>query len=148
MSLPFAYVDTSVFIKRFVEEVGTDEIEDFIAEGKFKLVISSLSIVEIKSVLKRKILQNEISQETATSIKDHVNFEITSQSLAFETMDASTFERTGQLIDRLKSQLGALDALHLACAINSGCQLMVSADKQLLRASSEAGLAILEINKH
>jgi predicted nucleic acid-binding protein len=147
MSLPIAYVDTSAFIKRFIEEPGTNAIEHFIAEGGFTLAISSLSMVEIKSVLKRKILQNEISADTAKSIKDLINLEIASQSLFFQTIDAGTFERTGHLIEALASQLGALDAIHLACAKTAKCTMMVSADKQLLRASLETGLDIFDLNK-
>jgi uncharacterized protein len=147
MSLPLAYVDTSAFIKRFVEELGTNAIEQFIAEGNFTLAISSLSMVEIRTVLKRKILQNEISTDTAKSIKELIHLEIASQSLFFQTIDAGTFERTGHLIEGLTSQLGALDAIHLACAKTAKCELMVSADKQLLRASIEAGLAIFDLNQ-
>jgi uncharacterized protein len=147
MSLPLAYVDTSAFIKRFVEELGTHAIEQFIAEGHFTLAISSLSMVEIRSVLKRKILQNEISADTAKSIKEIIHLEIASQSLFFQTVDAGTLERTGHLIEGLTSQLGALDAIHLACAKTAKCELMVSADKQLLRASIEAGLAIFDLNQ-
>jgi predicted nucleic acid-binding protein len=65
MSLPLAYVDTSAFIKRFIEESGTAEIERFIAEQHYTLVLSSLSMVEIKSVLKRKVMNREVTQETA-----------------------------------------------------------------------------------
>lgn len=144
--MPLAYIDTSAFIKRFIEEPGTDTVERFIAEGGFTLTISSLSMVEIKSVLKRKVLNREITQETAKTIKELIDLEIASQSLAFQTIDAGTFERTGHLIDGLTSHLGALDAIHLACAKSAHCDLMVSADKQLLRASSEAGLPVLDLN--
>jgi predicted nucleic acid-binding protein len=51
------------------------------------------------------------------------------------------------LIEGLTTQLGALDAMHLACAKTANCELMVSADKQLLRASNEAGLNIFDLNK-
>ncbi len=147
MSLPLAYVDTSAFIKRFIEESGTAEIERFIAEQHYTLVLSSLSMVEIKSILKRKVMNREVTQETAKSIKEIINLEIASQSIAFQTIDAGTFERTGHLIEGLTTQLGALDAMHLACAKTANCELMVSADKQLLRASNEAGLNIFDLNK-
>jgi len=68
-----AYVDTSAFIKRFVEETGTAEIERFITEQHYTLMLSSLSMIEIKSVLKRKVITREITQETAKSIKEIIN---------------------------------------------------------------------------
>jgi uncharacterized protein len=147
MSLPLAYVDTSAFIKRFIEEPGTAQIERFIAEQRYTLVLSSLSMVEIKSVLKRKVMNKEVAPETAKSIKELINLEIASQSLGFQIIDAGTFERTGHLIEGLTTQLGTLDAIHLACAKSASCELMVSADKQLLRASSEAGFDIFDLNE-
>jgi len=141
-----AYVDTSAFIKRFVEESGTAEIERFISEQNHILMLSSLSMVEIKSVLKRKVANRELMQETVTSIKEHIDLEIASQSIRFQQIDAAIFERTGHLIESLTAQLGALDAIHLACAKTANCELMVSADKQLLRAATELGLQTLDLS--
>ena len=141
-----AYIDTSAFIKRFIEEPGTAEIEQFIAEERYTWVLSSLSIVEIKSVLKRKVISREVTQETAKSIKELINLEIASQAIAFQTIDAATFERTGHLIEGLTTQLGALDAIHLACAKTANCELIVSADKQLIRAATELGLQTLDLS--
>lgn len=141
-----AYVDTSAFIKRFIEESGTAEIERFITEQHYTLMLSSLSMIEIKSVLKRKVITREITQETAKSIKEIINLEIAGQSVRFQAIDAVTFEKTGYLIEGLTTQLGALDAIHLACAKTANCELMVSADKQLLRAANELGLQTLDLS--
>lgn len=146
MSLPLAYVDTSAFIKRFIDEKGTAEIESFIADQRYKLVLSSLSIVELKSVLKRKVRLAEVNEAIAGSINEQISIEISSQALGFHTIDAATFELAGNLIQRLASSLGTLDAIHLACARTAYCTMMVSADKQLLRASSEAGLQTLDLS--
>ncbi|MBC7611169.1 MAG: type II toxin-antitoxin system VapC family toxin [Polaromonas sp.] len=144
--MPRAYIDTSAFIKRFVEEPGTTEIESFIAEEHYTSVLSSLSIVEIKSVLKRKVISREVTQETAKSIKELIELEIASQSIAFHNVDAATFERTGHLIEGLTTQLGALDAIHLASAKTANCELMVSADRLLIRAATELGLQTLDLS--
>lgn len=141
-----AYVDTSAFIKRFVEELGTAEIERFIADQNHLVMLSSLSMVEIKSVLKRKVANRELLQESVTSIKELINLEIATQSIRFQHIDAAIFERTGHLIEGLTAQLGTLDAMHLACAKTANCELMVSADKQLLRAATELGLQTLDLS--
>ena len=126
--MQLAYVDTSAFVKRFVEESGTAEIEQFIADQQHTVMLSSLSMVEIKSVLKQKVISQEITPDAAKTIKELINLEIASQSIKFQTIDAATFERTGHLIEGLTMQLGSLDAIHLACAQTADCQLMVSAD--------------------
>lgn len=144
--MPLAYADTSAFIKRFVEEYGTAEIERFISDQNHTLMLSSLSMVEIKSVLKLKVINRELTQETAKSIKELIDLEIASQSIRFQAIDQATFERTGHLIEGLTTQLGALDAIHLACAKTANCELMVSADKQLLRAANELGMQTLDLS--
>lgn len=144
--MPLAYADTSAFIKRFVEESGTAEIERFISDQNHTLMLSSLSMVEIKSVLKRKVINRELTQETAKSIKELIDLEIASQSIRFQAFDQATFERTGHLIEGLTTHLGALDAIHLACAKTANCELMVSADKQLLRAANELGMQTLDLS--
>ena len=144
--MALAYIDTSAFIKRFIEEPGTTEIERFIAEEKYRCVLSPLSTVEIKSVLKRKVLNQEVTPETAKSIQQLVDLEIASQAIGFQTIDAATFEKTGQLIDGLMTQLGALDAIHLACAKTANCELVVSADKQLISAATELGLQTFDLS--
>jgi uncharacterized protein len=144
--MPLAYLDTSAFVKRFVEEPGTAAIEKFVAEQRYTGVLSPLSVVEIKSVLKRKVISKEITHETAKQIKEMINLEIASQSVVFQTIDAATFERTGHLIEGLSTQLGTLDAIHLACAKAANCELMVSADKQLIRAAHELGMQTLDLS--
>jgi uncharacterized protein len=144
--MQLAYVDTSAFVKRFIEESGTAEIEQFIADQQHTLMLSSLSMVEIKSVLKRKVISREITPDAAKTIKDLINLEIASQSIKFQTIDAATFEKTGHLIEGLTTQLGSLDAIHLACAQTADCQLMVSADKQLLRAAVEIGMQTFDLS--
>ncbi len=144
--MALAYIDTSAFIKRFIEEPGTAEIERFIAEERYTCMLSSLSVVEIKSVLKRKVMGKEVTPGTAKTIQELVNLEIASQSIAFQTIDAATFEKTGQLMDGLTTQLGALDAIHLACAKTANCELIVSADKQLIRAATELGLQTFDLS--
>lgn len=144
--MPLAYADTSAFIKRFVEETGTAEIERFISDQNHTLMLSSLSMVEIKSVLKRKVVNRELTQETAKSIKELIDLEIASQSIRFQAVDQATFEKTGHLIEGLTTQLGTLDAIHLACAKTANCELVVSADKQLLRAANELGMQTLDLS--
>ena len=72
--------------------------------------------------------------------------ELATDALAFHAIDASLFDLAGSLIERLQSPLGTLDALHLACAKATRAALLVSADKQLLRAAQEAELAVLDLS--
>ena len=143
-----AYVDTSAFIKRFLREARTDDMDELAESNDYRLAISSLVVTELRSVFKRNMrlgLLNDVFVQQATQ---QLHTEIASGGLRFHAVDASIFNLAGDLISRLESPLATLDALHLACAQATGADLMVSADVQLLRASSEAGLKTLNLVPH
>ena len=64
----------------------------------------------------------------------------------YVAVSEALFSEAGRLIETLGSPLGTLDALHLACAQNARCELMVSADRPLLRAALEAGMQTLNLS--
>jgi predicted nucleic acid-binding protein len=146
MNLPEAYVDTSAFIKRFLLEAHTEQMEQFIAQGDYRLVLSSLSLIEIKSVLKRKQRENSLGADTARKIAQQVQIELASKALGLHSVDAQTIALAGQLVDSLASPLGTLDAIHLASAKAAKCAMLVSADKQLVKAAHEADLLVLDLS--
>lgn len=141
-----AYVDTSAFVKRFLLEAHTEQIEQFIAQGDYRLVLSSLSLVEIKSVLKRKQREKSLDADTAHKIAQQVHVELASKALGLHSVDTRTIELAGQLVDGLSSPLGTLDAIHLASAKAAQCAMLVSADKQLVKAAREADLLVLDLS--
>ena len=54
--MEIAYVDTSAYLKRFLAEARSDDMEAFVAANNFQLAISSLSVTEFRAVLKRRLL--------------------------------------------------------------------------------------------
>jgi predicted nucleic acid-binding protein len=146
MSQPLAYVDTSALMKRFVTEDRTAEMEAFALDNEYRLAISSLTVAEFRSVLKRRLRMGTVDAPFVTKATEQLAIEIASSALAFQAIDAGLFNLAGDLIERLNAPLGTLDALHLACAKTARCTLMVSADKQLLRAAREAELSVLDLS--
>jgi uncharacterized protein len=150
MSRPMAYVDTSALVKRFVTEARSLDMETFLIAGSHRCVLSSLSLTELKTVLRRRQRDPNVAQQialqTAQQAYSQVLMELAQSTWHFQPIAESIFTYAGELVDQLATQLGALDALHLACAKTARCSLMVSADKQLLRASSELGLQTLDLS--
>ncbi len=150
MNLPLAYIDTSALLKRFVEEAHSLEMEAFLMTGSHRCVLSSLSLTEMKSVFRRRQrdphLTQKISPQASQQATSQVMLELAQGSWHFQTISEAIFSFATELIDQIQTQLGTLDALHLACAKTARCSLMVSADKQLLKASQEAGLEILDLS--
>jgi len=143
-----AYVDTSAFIKRFLREARTEDMDELAESNNYRLAISSLVVTELRSVFKRNQRLGLLSDTFVQQATQQLHTEIASGGLRFHAMDAAIFNLAGDLISRLASPLGTLDALHLACAQATGADLMVSADLQLLRASEEAGLKTLNLAPH
>ena len=141
-----AYIDTSALIKRFITEPGTAQVEAFVATAKHRLTLSSLSITEFRSVMKRRLRLGTADSVFVRKANEQLSIEIASGALGFLAIDAALFNLAGDLIEQLDSPLAALDAMHLACAKTAGCSMMVSADKQLLRAAQEAGLEVFDLS--
>jgi uncharacterized protein len=146
VSRPFAYVDTSALAKRFINEARSADMDAFLIRGSHQCFLSSLSLTELKSVLKRRLRQNDISQAAAIQSHNQVLLELAQGTWCYHAINESLFTYAGQLVEELTTSLGTLDALHLACAKTARCTLMVSADKQLVRAAAEAGMQTLDLS--
>ena len=140
-----AYVDTSAFVKRFLPEARTEDMDELAESQDYRLAISSLVVTELRSVFKRNQRLGRINDNFVQQATQQLHTEIASGGLRFHAIDAAIFNLAGDLISRLTSPLAALDALHLACAQATGADIMVSADLQLLRAAAEAGLKTLSL---
>ena len=141
-----AYIDTSAFMKRFITEARSDDIDTLLNSDKYRPAISSLTVTEFRSVLKRRQRENLIISSFANKAVSQLLEEIASGALRFHAIDAAIFNLAGELIDKLTAPLGTLDALHLACAKATGAAVMISSDKQLLRAAFEADMQIIDFS--
>ena len=140
-----AYIDTSAFVKRFILERGSAEVEALIASQQYRLTLSSLSLTEIRAVLKRQLRLGVINALHASKAIEQTSIELASNALAFQAVDGSVFNLAGDIIESLTAPLGTLDAVHLASAKAARCEVMITADRQLLRAASEAGLRVVDL---
>ncbi len=146
MSRPKAYIDTSVLVKRFCAEARSGEVDAFFHKNTHQSVISPLSLTELQSVFRRRLRTNEISRDLVDQATRQMQLELNRGAWVMQPITDPQYAYASELIGQLASALGTLDALHLACAQVANCSLMVSADKQLLRASLELGLQALDLS--
>ena len=143
-------MDTSALVKRFVSESRSADIEAFLMRGSHRCVLSNLSLTELKAALKRRRNapnpMQQISMTTCRRAYIQILIELAQGTWQFQGIFEAIFAYAGELIDQLATQLGMLDALHLACAKTADCGMMVSADRQLIRASPELGLQTLDLS--
>jgi predicted nucleic acid-binding protein len=129
------FLDSSAFAKRFVDEVGSDKVEDTCAKAS-ELGLSVICVPEIISALNRRRRERSL---TATQYAE------AKQRLLDDVRDADIINLAvpvvGSAIGVLEaSPVRAMDALHIACALEWGAQLFVSSDKKQLSAARRAGM--------
>lgn len=129
------FFDASTFAKRYVEENGSQLVDDICQEAS-ELSLSVLCVPEIISALNRRIREKRLSRQDYVAAK---------QSLSDDVRDAVIINLTPEVIATSTSlletsPLRAMDALHIACALESGADLFVSSDKKQITAARKAGL--------
>jgi predicted nucleic acid-binding protein len=129
------FLDSSAFAKRFVDETGSDKVEDACAEAS-ELGLSVICVPEIISALNRR------RRERALSAKQYAEAK---QRLLDDVRDADIINLAvpvvGSAIGVLEeSPVRAMVALHIACALEWGAQLFVSSDQKQLAAARRAGM--------
>ena len=135
-----AYLDSSSFAKRFVNESGSDKVEETCAEAT-ELGLSVICIPEVVSALNRRRRERSVSPRQYEEAKQRVFDDI---------RDADIIHLTGPVINAAirvleASPVRAMDALHIACALEWGAELFASSDKKQLNAAKRAGLKTRQI---
>ena len=129
------FFDSSAFAKRFVEEVGSDLVEDACAQAS-ELGLSVICVPEITSALNRRRREKSITKIQYTEAKRH---------LIEDIRDAEIIHLTHPIVSASitileESPVRAMDALHIACALEWEAEIFVTADKKQLSAAKRAGL--------
>jgi predicted nucleic acid-binding protein len=129
------FLDSSAFAKRFVNEVGSDKVEDACDQAS-ELGLSVICVPEIISALNRRRRERLLTATQYTAAK---------KQLLDEVRDADIINLAvpvvGSAIGVLEaSPVRAMDALHIACALEWGAQLFISSDKKQLSAARRAGM--------
>ena len=129
------FLDSSAFAKRFVDEAGSDKVEDTCARAS-ELGLSVICVPEIISALNRRRRERSLTATQYAAAK---------QRLLDDVRDADIINLAvpviGSAIGVLEqSPVRAMDALHIACALEWEAQLFVSSDKQQLSAARRAGM--------
>ena len=131
------FFDSSAFAKRYVEEMGSQLVDDICLNAKI-VSLSIICVPEIISALNRRVREKSLSLQDYFTIKQHLSDDVRDAvivNLLPEVIVTST-----KLLEA--SPLRAMDALHVACALVWDAELFVSSDKQQITAAKKAGLKI------
>ncbi len=129
------FCDSSSFAKRFVDESGSEAVEALLAQAS-DLGWSSICVPEIISALNRRLRERSLTSAQYQQAKRH---------LLDDVRDADIVELTPSVVLSAvrileHSPVRAMDALHVACALEWGADLFASADTRQITAARRAGL--------
>ena len=131
------FFDASAFAKRYVEETGSQLVDDICLNAK-EVSISVICVPEIISALNRRIREKRLSRRDYVTIKRHLSDDV--RDVGVVNLIPEVIVTSTKLLE--VSPLRAMDALHVACALVWEAELFVSSDKQQITAAKKAGLKI------
>lgn len=111
MTRTAAYFDTSVLLKRYVREAGSDRAQELLR--RYLVVTSTIAPVEMMSALTRRRRDGDL---------DDADFRAIIGQLARDRQRWHLVEVTAEVLDRAeavfeRARVRALDAIHLASAM-------------------------------
>ena len=131
------FFDASAFAKRYVEETGSQLVDDICLNAK-EVSISVICVPEIISALNRRIREKRLSRRDYVTIKRHLSDDV--RDVGVVNLIPEVIVTSTKLLE--VSPLRAMDALHVSCALVWGAELFVSSDKQQITAAKRAGLNV------
>lgn len=126
------YLDTSAYAKRFIEETGSDMIDNILTDAT-EIGLSIICIPELLSALNRRKREKSISKSQYSDIKVRLAEEIADADI-IQLTDA-VIESTTMLLE--KNILRAMDAIHIACAKEWQADLFLTSDKRQIKAAKK-----------
>ena len=134
------FFDSSALAKRYIEEPGSQKVEDLCAQATL-LAVSSICLPEVISGLCRL---------TRDSILTKKQYEVTKEGLLKDFEDILVCNITPSVIRQAiqileTNTLRTLDALHIGCALEWKAEVFVSSDIRQIAAAKKIGLKVLKV---
>ncbi len=128
-------VDSSSFAKRYIQEGGSEKM-DLILQRASDLGLCIILVPEIISGLNRRLREGILSKRDYRRAKT---------LLLEDVHDATVIQLTPSVVSHSvklleNNILRAMDAFHVACALEWSANLFVTSDKRQLIAAKNAGL--------
>lgn len=137
-----AFFDTSAFVKRYVEEPGSERVQALCAAAD-SLALSVLCLPEMISTLNRLVRERKITETDYARLKTRIVEDL--ECVRVVNLTPEVVARAVRYLE--ESSLRALDALHLGCATEVAADAFASADDRQLNAGRRAGLAVEDVRR-
>jgi uncharacterized protein len=136
------YFDTSALAKWYINERGSDEVEEFITT-QGPVAISDLTMVEMRSLLARRKREGHFNSSLEMEIFSTFQEDIRRKIIICHPLP-SGLAAAMHLLNRLSdSSLTTLDAWHLAIVGEIGAEIVATADRIMAEAAEALGLEVV-----
>jgi len=133
------YLDASALVKLVVPEPESDDMNQALV-GLTDVIVSDLALTEMASALGRRAREQLLSRNEAQRLYREASKLLTSCRHA--ELTPPIHRRAERLMLSLSIALRALDALHLATALEAQAATLVSFDPRLREAAVSQGLFV------
>lgn len=133
------YLDASALVKLFVPEPESDDLNRALA-GLTDVIVSDLALTEMASALGRRVRERRVTRDHARRLYREAS---TLLALVHHAeLTPPIHRRAERLVLSLATPLRALDALHLATALDAEAATVVTFDPRLRDAAGSQGLFV------
>ena len=137
------YLDASALVKLFVPEAESDALNEALA-GLTDVIVSDLALTEVASALGRRTRERRLTREQAQRLYREAS-KLRAASHQAE-LTPPIHRRAERLMMSITIPLRALDALHLATALDAEAATVVTFDPRLRDAATSQGLFVAPPN--
>lgn len=127
--------DSSAFAKRYIQEEGSEDIDLFLQRAS-DLALCIILVPEIISGLNRRLREGFLSKRDYRKAKTQLLKDVHDATVI--QLAPSIISHSVKLLEN--NVLRAMDAFHIACALEWPADLFVTSDKRQLIAAKNAGL--------
>lgn len=135
------YLDASALVKLIVDEPESDALNDALREAR-EVIVSDLALTEAASALGRRRREGRLSAAEATRLYGVAERLATRSARSVETTPP-VHRRAERLLLTSRAPLRALEALHLALAVDVEAATLVTYDARLAEAAVAHGLVVV-----
>jgi len=127
-----AFIDTSSLIKKYIEEKGSETLDKHL-EKITQIIISPITILEINSVLERKLREKTITKKESEFVEKELKTDLIYMGVVNWN---NNLEKKSIEVIR-KYQLKVFDGLQLAAGIISESDIFITSDDKLFKNASK-----------
>jgi uncharacterized protein len=136
------FLDSSAFAKRFIDEAGSESVDAICTEAS-ELALSIICVPEVISAMNRRVRERKLSKQQYDEAKKRLLSEVEDADIV--NLSPSVVALSVAILEG--NPIRAMDALHVASALQWQAQLFVSADEQQTAVAARAGLQTQLVDK-